>query len=197
MPPIGEPLRSLLARWRAKHPGVGLTIAEMNEWETQAAIQERRVDVALMTSHTLWPDAVTSPLYRERILAAIPSDHPLAAQKVLDWARLRKETFLVQGWNNSQSALAFYASFMGCGVKFRCHAASKQSVFALIAAGFGVTLATASQAEVVFPGVVYRPIREDNAWVQVELVWCPEVEDPAIGRFVAFMRDEALSRRLF
>jgi DNA-binding transcriptional LysR family regulator len=128
MPPIGEPLRSLLAGWRAKHPGVGLTIAEMNEWEMQAAIQERRVDVALMTSHTLWPDAVTAPLYRERILAALPCDHPLAEQKVLDWARLRKETFLVQGWDNSQSALAFYASFMGCGVKFQCHAASKQSV---------------------------------------------------------------------
>jgi DNA-binding transcriptional LysR family regulator len=86
---------------------------------------------------------------------------------------------------------------MGRGVKFQCHAASKQSVFALIAAGFGITLATASQAEVVFPGVVYRPIREDNAWVQVELVWCPEAEDSAVGRFVALMRDEALSRRLF
>jgi DNA-binding transcriptional LysR family regulator len=197
MPPIGEPLCDLLSGWRAKHPKVGLTIAEMNEWEIQAAVQERRVDVALMTSHTLWPDAVTAPLYRERIVAAIPCEHPLAEQEALDWKRLRKETFLVQGWDNSQSAQAFYASFMGCGVKFQCHAASKQSVFGLIAAGFGITLATASQAEVVFPGVVYRPIREDNAWVQVELVWCPEAEDPAIGRFVAYMRDEALSRRLF
>ncbi len=197
MPPIGEPLCDLLSGWRAKHPKVGLTIAEMNEWEIQAAVQERRVDVALMTSHTVWPDAVTAPLYRERIVAAIPCEHPLAEKEALDWERLRKETFLVQGWDNSQSAQAFYASFMGCGVKFQCHAASKQSVFALIAAGFGITLATASQAEVVFPGVVYRPIREDNAWVQVELVWCPEAEDPAIGRFVAFMRDEALSRRLF
>ena len=197
MPPIGEPLCDLLSGWRAKHPKVGLTIAEMNEWEIQAAVQERRVDVALMTSHTLWPDAVTAPLYRERIVAAIPCEHPLVGQEALDWKRLRKETFLVQGWDNSQSAQAFYASFMGCGVKFQCHAASKQSVFALIAAGFGITLATASQAEVVFPRVVYRPIREDNAWVQVELVWCPEAEDPAIGRFVAYMRDEALSRRLF
>jgi DDE superfamily endonuclease/LysR substrate binding domain-containing protein len=98
-----------------------------------------------------------------RIVAAIPCEHPLAEQDALDWERLRKETFLVQGWDSSQSARAFYASFMGCGVKFQRHAASKQSVFALIAAGFGITLATASQAEVVFPGVVYRPIREDNA----------------------------------
>jgi DNA-binding transcriptional LysR family regulator len=91
MPPIGEPPRGLLAGWREKHPGVVLTIAEMNEWEIQAAVRERRVDVALMTSHTLWSDAVGAPLYRERIVAAIPCEHPLAEQRVLDWERLRKE----------------------------------------------------------------------------------------------------------
>jgi DNA-binding transcriptional LysR family regulator len=197
MPPIGEPLRDLLLGWREKHPEVVLTIAEMNEWETQAAIAERRIDVALMTSHTLWPDAVSSPLYRERIVAAIPSQHPLAEQEELDWERLRKETFLVQGWDNSQSAHAFYASFMGCGLRFQRHSASKQSVLALIGAGFGITLATSSQAEAAFPGVVYRSIREENAWVQVDLVWRREAEDPAVGRFIAHMRDEARSRRPF
>jgi DNA-binding transcriptional LysR family regulator len=93
-----------------------------------------------MTSHTLWPNAVTVPLYRERVVAAMPREHPLSNQEALDWESLRKETFLVQGWDSSQSARAFYASFMGCSVKFQCHAASKQSVFALIAAGFGITL---------------------------------------------------------
>jgi DNA-binding transcriptional LysR family regulator len=197
MPPVGEPLRGLLIGWREKHAEVVLTVAEMNESETQTAIAERRIDAALMTSHTLWPDAVTSPLYRERIVAAIPSEHPLADQGALDWESLRKETFLVQGWDNSQSARAFYTSFMGSGVRFHGHAASKQSVLALIGAGFGITLATTSQAEAAFPGVVYRPIREENAWVQIDLVWRPEAEDPAVGRFVAHMRDEARSRRLF
>ena len=37
MPPIGEPLRGLLIGWREKHAEVVLTIAEMNEWETQTA----------------------------------------------------------------------------------------------------------------------------------------------------------------
>jgi len=197
MPPIGDPLCSLLQGWRQKHPDVVLTVAEMNEREIQAAIQERRVDVALMTSHTLWPNAVTAPLYRERMVAAMPREHPLSNQEALDWESLRKETFLVQGWDSSQSAREFYASFMGSGVRFHTHAASKQCVFALVGAGFGITLATWSQSEVVFPGVVYRPIREENAWVSVKLVWCPDAEDPAVGRFVAFMRDEARSRRLF
>lgn len=50
-------------------------------------------------------------------------------------------------------------------------------------------LAPASEAEVVFLGGVYRPIRENNAWAQVEFVWCSETEDPAIGRFFACVRD--------
>ena len=65
-----------------------------------------------------------------------------------------------------------------------------------VAAGFGVTLATASQAEVTVPGVVFRPIAETNASVQIDLVWRPELEDAAVGRFVAYMRDETRSRRL-
>lgn len=197
MPPVGEPLHSLLADWRQRHRNVGLTVFEMNELEIQAAIRERRIDVALMTRHTLWPDAVTAPLYRERLLVALPSGHPLAARRTLDWATLRRETFLVQGWDNSQSAREFYASFMGCGIRFVSHPASKQTVLALVAAGFGVTIATESQSEVAVPGVVYRPIGEDNAWVEVELLWFPDAEDPAVGRFVAFMRDEARSRGLF
>jgi DNA-binding transcriptional LysR family regulator len=197
MPPVGEPLRGLLAGWRERHPEVVLSIAEMNEWEIQRAVRDRRIDVALMTSHTLWPDAVTAPLYRERVVVAMPSEHPLSEREALDWKSLRRETLLVQGWDNSHSAREFYASFMGCGVRFESHAGGKQCIFALVAAGFGITLATTSQSEVVFPGVVYRPIREENAWVQVELVWRPEAEDPAVGRFVAFMRDEARSRQLF
>ena len=66
---------------------------------------------------------------------------------------------------------------------------------ALVGAGFGITLATEGQSEVTFPGVVYKPIAEDDAWLQVELAWLPTSEDAAVGRFVAFMRDEARSRR--
>jgi hypothetical protein len=43
---------------------------------------------------------------------------------------------------------------------------------------------------------VFRPIAEANASVQIDLVWRPELEDAAIGRFVAYLRDETRSRRL-
>ena len=79
---------------------------------------------------------------------------------------------------------------------FQVHAASKQSVLALVAAGFGITLAVESQSAACFPHVVFKTIDEPDAWIRLDLAWLPEVEDPAIGRFVAFMRDEARSRHL-
>jgi hypothetical protein len=48
--------------------------------------------------------------------------------------------------------------------------------------GFGVTLAGLSQAVEAFLGVVYRPIRNENAWVRVGLAWRSKAEDPAVGR---------------
>jgi hypothetical protein len=47
-----------------------------------------------------------------------------------------------------------------------------------------------------FPGVVFKTISEKNAWLEVDLVWMPENEEAVVGRFIAFMRDEARSRRL-
>jgi DNA-binding transcriptional LysR family regulator len=196
MPPIGQPLQPLLATWRARHPGVVLTLHELNDNELFAALAERTLDAALVTTHTLRRGANSIPVYREPLVAALPHGHILASYESLTWTLLGDQILLTQGWDDSHSARAFYASFLGDGVKFSSHPASKQSVMALVGAGFGITLAAQSQAEVVFPGVVYKPILEDDAWLQVELAWLPTSEDAAIGRFVAFRRDEARLRRL-
>jgi DNA-binding transcriptional LysR family regulator len=196
LPPIGEPVRSLLIGWHAQHPNVVLTVLEMNDRNIATALEERRLDVALITSHTLWPRAAALPLYRDRLVVALPIGHRLAERETLDWGALRDDIILVQGSDESQAAREFYASFLGSGARFHAHAASNQCVFALVGAGFGITLTTASQSEVAFPGVLFKPIDEPNAWIQIELVWLAGLEDPAVGRFVAYLRDEARSRRL-
>jgi hypothetical protein len=44
--------------------------------------------------------------------------------------------------------------------------------------------------------VVFKSIEAANASIQIVLAWLPELEDAAVGRFVAFLRDEAGSARL-
>lgn len=196
MPPVGHPLCDLLSEWREANPGVAVTLFEMNDAALCASLEERRLDVVITTSNAPPAHAVTAPFYREQLLVALPADHALASREHLDWATLRREILLVQGWDESQSAREFYAGRLGSGTAFQVHAASKQTILAMVGAGFGVTLLTASQAEVSFPAVVYRPISEPDAWVDICLAWNAQSEEAVVGRFLAFMRDAARSRGL-
>jgi DNA-binding transcriptional LysR family regulator len=196
MPPIGAPLQHLLSGWHAHYPGVVLTMSELSDQDIAEALEERRLDAALVPSHAVWPRAHSVRLYRERLVAAVPRHHRLAANEFVDWSDLLGEIVLVQGWDESQTAREFYASFLGSGARFQHHPASKQSILALVGADYGVTLATASQAQVTVPGVVYKQISEPNAWLQMDLVSLPELEEPTVGRFLAYLRDETRSLHL-
>lgn len=193
MPPVGEPLKSLLTKWHGEHPHVELTLWEMSDHDLYAAIESRQIDVALVAGYGEWPNVVSEPLYWERLFAAMPLHHPLSKHENLDWRALRGEPILVQDWPHSHATRDFYASIIGIGLPFRPHPAGKQSVFGLVAAGFGLTLATESQSQVTFPGVVFRPIAESNARIEVKLAWAPDAEDAVVGRFISFMRHEARS----
>jgi DNA-binding transcriptional LysR family regulator len=150
LPPIGAPLRNLLSTWRGSNPNILLTVAELSDRDLVAAIEERRLDLVLTASQSLWPRAVSMPLYRERLVAVLPAGHKLAKQARVRWDDLREEIILVQGWEESQVAREFYTAFLGASARFQAHPASKQSVFALVSAGFGISFATASHAETGF-----------------------------------------------
>ena len=158
LPPIGTQLVSLLAGWRARNPNVTLTVAELSDRDLVSEVEERRLDVVLTASQALWPRVASVPLFRDRLMAVLPVVHPLVRRSVVRWAELREEVVLVQGWDESQVAREFYAAFLGEGARFQAHPASKQSVFALVSAGFGITFATASHAETGFAGVVFKRI---------------------------------------
>jgi DNA-binding transcriptional LysR family regulator len=190
MSPVGDPFRRLLGMWRLHHPMVVLTLHEMPDHDLYAALTSRRLDVALLAGYGYCPNLVTQFLFRERLFAALHEGHVLASRAEIRWHDLRNETILVQEWEGSHATREFYASLIGIGIPFRSHSASEQSVFALIAAGFGVTLATESQAQVKVPGMVYRRIAEDDAVVEVKLAWMPNSEDAVAGRFISFIRDQ-------
>lgn len=196
IPPIGERMRSLLAAWRQHCADVLLTVAEMNERDLAIALDERRLDAALAPARMVPRRAAAIPVHRERLLAAVPSGHRLARRKALGWSELSRQTILVQGWEESQAERDWLSPMLGDGAAFRSHAASRQSLLALVGAGFGIAFVTESQAETAVPGVALRPIDEPDAVLQLELAWMPEAEEPAVGRFIAFIRDEARLRGL-
>jgi DNA-binding transcriptional LysR family regulator len=197
MPPIGEAMLTVLSAWREKSANVLLTISEMHERDLAIALDERRLDVALAPSHMLSTRMARLVTYRERLFAALPAGHALARhEKGVTWAELSGETILVQGWDESQAEREFLVPLLGSEVCIRSNAASRQAILALVAGGFGISIGTESEAAARFPGVIFRPVDEKDAVLQLDLAWLPETEEPAVGRFVAFIRDKVRSRGL-
>jgi DNA-binding transcriptional LysR family regulator len=193
--PVGEAVLMVLSAWRENSANVLLTMFEMNERDLAIALAERRLDVALAPSHMLPTRVARLTTYREGLFVALPASHALAQQEGgLTWAGLSGETILVQGWEESQAEREFLALILGTEVCFRSHAASRQLLLGLVAGGFGIAIGTESEAAAGFPGVLFRPVDEKDAVLQLELAWLPETEEPAVGRFVAFIRDAVRSR---
>jgi DNA-binding transcriptional LysR family regulator len=195
IPPISKCLRELLSRWNHVHHEVELSLHELPDNDIFKAIRDGQLDVALVAEHAIPPDLAWEPIHGERLLVAVESSCSLCRDAPISWSMLRKASVLVQDWPQSHLTIAFYGGLIGYGTHFQPHAASKQSILALVAAGFGISLVTESQADVGFPGVSFVPICEENAFINVAFAWMPQSEDPTIGRFIAFMRDEARSLR--
>jgi hypothetical protein len=70
----------------------------------------------------------------------------------------------------------------------------KQKGFRPGSRGVGITCPAASHAEAAFAGMVFKRIDDPGASVETSLAWLPELEDPAVGRFVAEKPGAAYSR---
>jgi hypothetical protein len=80
-----------------------------------------RIASKLMPRHTLWSDAASAPLSRERLLAATPCEHPLLEQEALEWKCLRRETLLVRGVARIARAKPSLAGRLHRAMGTRCH----------------------------------------------------------------------------
>jgi DNA-binding transcriptional LysR family regulator len=196
IPLVGKPVRKLLQVWRLAHPAVNLVISELSDSDMAGAIISRRLDVVFVQSFSLWPHADEFPIYKEQFYAAMPEGHALEARTSIDWVSFANETVLIQGWDGSPSQRGFFHDLMASGARFQRHKASQLSTLGLVGAGFGLAIVPRNVAELAIPGVVFRPINEQTASFRVHLAWNRQADSPAIGRFIAFMRDESRARGL-
>lgn len=188
-PPVSGQFRLALSVWKKRNPDVGIVFYEMGTQDLRSALFRNRLEVIFFTSYVRSESIESLPFFSENLVLALPSEHPLSRCRSLTRNELRNQTFLIQDWGQDYSVRRRYNDVLGKDVTIETHPAGKQSVFALVSAGYGLTLAAQSQAENGFPGVVFRPLRERDAHLQIRLGWAANRQDAATGRFVAFIRD--------
>jgi LysR family transcriptional regulator, hydrogen peroxide-inducible genes activator len=131
-----------IAGFQSRYPDVEVQLVENITARLIDDLQTGDLDLAIVSLPISFPDIVCSDLFREELLFVLPSEHPFATQPRLDPRRIAGEHLLVlrEGHCFRKHALAVCRrGLREPGTVFESDQFS--SVFALVAGGFGITVA--------------------------------------------------------
>lgn len=164
-PSAGATLMPLaIATFRARHPDVGLTLAEGEPEEIAPRLRAGEFDLALLFEFPGFrerPEAGlrTASLLVDPMHLALPAEHELAAKPALTLADLRGQAW-VQTSASSPCARHVVRSCLAAGFEPRVTFESDdyETVQGLVAAGVGVALIPRLALTHVHPGIVVRAL---------------------------------------
>lgn len=187
-------LHRILAEHRARFPHVEFAFLEAAPVDQLVALRQRRADVAFLTAASEAPGADSEHLWDERVSVALPESHHLAARAALTWADLGGEAFVVRAYGSGPVVYAWLAGKLhadGYAPNIRQHDVCRESLLGLVSAGYGLTVVSGSATALAIPGVVFRPVSDEDAVVAVRMAWMNDNENPALGRFLSHARRAA------
>ncbi|MEU6644732.1 LysR family transcriptional regulator [Saccharomonospora sp. NPDC046836] len=186
-----------LRRFRERYPGVGLTLRELTTVQQARALHAGTLDIGLLRPPLTAGDAAgldVQPLGAERLLVALPADHPLAAEGAVSAERLAGEQFVLfprdlgPGLYDQITACCRQAGFTPNVVQ---EAVQMQTIVALVAGGLGVSLVPSSVAGLRRREVAFRPLSPATRIVHLAMARRVGDIDPVVGNFAAVARDVA------
>lgn len=167
MPRVLGPLKQL-------YPKLDLVLWEDITDNLLARLRRHELDVALLASNVAEDDIVSLPLFEEPFLLVLPSDHPLAAEPVIDEKQLSEVEMLVLADGHCLRDQALAACHQTGAGRADLRATSLEMLLNMVAAGYGCTLApalvVAGRTEPV-PGTVARPLVPGSAGRCVRLAF--------------------------
>lgn len=192
----------LIDTFRKRNPKVALQILDRNAEQLQADLLAGKLEVAIYgipgeeTPNRLH----TLPLFRERMVIAIATQHPLCRGDTIKLSQLNGLPYLER--INCEFARFGEQVFNERGVTGPTVYSSERDdwVLAMVAAGMGYSFLPESTAQ--FDGVVVRPLVDPELWRDINLVSVRgRPYSPAVGAFVRevmrskWMGGPAISKR--
>jgi DNA-binding transcriptional LysR family regulator len=180
-------LPDLLRRVRAAAPGIRLTVREMESDEQVQALRADEVDLGLVRPPLLHDPLEVLRLAEEELVAAVPSDHPLARHAVIEPSSLAAEPFVLF---RPEIGTGFWTTVVqvcaeaGFTPRIEHHAEHIHTMIALVASGLGVTMVPASLRSLALPGVRYLDLAPTSGRLGLAVAWDPAHSFPAKQRVI-------------
>jgi DNA-binding transcriptional LysR family regulator len=150
----------IIATYRSDYPKVDIRLRRMETPQQLADLSEGRLDVGFVRPPDRYPIGVTGfHVYRQPILIAMLTTHPLATVGQISCAQLAHESFIVPSVE-SEMGFSGYVSEIAKQGNFTPRVSHRASdyitIVTLVGAGVGLAAVPASFSRLQIPGVCYR-----------------------------------------
>lgn len=186
-------LRASLLDFGKKFPQVEVGTVERSKTRLAIALRNGAVDACIMTGDTPF-DCKATPLWSERILIVLPSDHTLTQREVIHWTDLCNQNLLLSQYD---PGLEFEALLNGKlhavsdRPRIEHHDVSRGVIKSLISMGLGISLVLESDMGANFSGLVYRELRDGtgSSHIVFSAVWREDNENPVLANFLRLLSE--------
>lgn len=178
---------SILRSFRESHPGVELVLTEMTTAQQVDELRRRTLDVGFVRPPAGGGAIVAEPIRRERLYAALPSNHRLAALPVIALSDLSDSPFVMLpqrlslGLNDQIVSLCREAGFEPLVVQ---EAAEMHTIVSLVAAGIGVSVVPDSARNLRAKTVAYVPFGNPEASTEMAVTYRRDDDSPVVHAFI-------------
>jgi DNA-binding transcriptional LysR family regulator len=189
-------LPPLIRAYRDRHPNVHLSLRGMPSLQQIEALAAGQLDVGLLYPEAATADIAFKQLRRERILLAMPFDHPLASRTKIPLRLLDGEA-LVSFERKVAPPLYDRVTRMLASAeatpRIVQQATELHTVLGMVAAGLGVAFLPSSLKKWAGVEVAYRQLSYPMPWVSMSLAWSRANGGPLVQSLVGLAVDTSAS----
>lgn len=184
------------AEFRSTHPDIVFRYSEGTGKRLLRRLQHGQIDFAVVTRRNLAPALRVTPLWSDRIVAALPVSHPRATQREISWPDLRHDIFLIGRDNAGQDFEELVRRKLGepdMHPKIQRHDIGSNRIIALVQNNEGVALLPASWLPLVHDqhghNVAITDIRDmtGSSHLEFGIVWRADNENPCARNFTQYI----------
>jgi DNA-binding transcriptional LysR family regulator len=185
-------LPALLENFRRSYPGISLTLREVLSDRQLVELESGMLDVGLLTAPVDRPTLCFHPIWRERVIVAIPAAHELARSTApISVRRLASEQFVMFPRSVAPALYDGVIQFChkgGFSLTIAQEVAQSQTIISLVSAELGLAIVPESMRGLRRAGVTYRSFREESPSVETVIAYQKDRISPSVENFVNLAR---------
>jgi DNA-binding transcriptional LysR family regulator len=177
----------ILETFRAKVPGVSVDLEYMPTTAQHDALIDGRIDIGFMTGEFKAPKIRNRLVEEHEFVVLVPEHHRFAARSSLRLAELASEPFVIGSEDTFSSFRAMVfdlcrtADFFPNVVQ---EVSSSNGIFALVAAGAGITIYSGSARSIRRSGVVVKALSDVRRRIPIFAAWLADHPSQALHAFL-------------